>query len=261
MADPTPDRAAVADALARSENCVVLTGLRMGGSDEGDVMHQQGEWARKGSLESLLTRPTEFWEYFVPAAEEIAAREPKPAHAALADLQERGYVRSLITQAVDRLHARAGSEDVIEVHGNITSLRCDRCGELYGLGELPGLRAEDDGVPRCTTEGCGFPIRPAGTLWGEPLIANAVERAWQLARQADLFVVLDSELRTVPISLLPSVPLTVGTPLIVIGAAPTQYDRYAEVVIREPAAGVVVEVAEILAGRDPRAEADIEEPS
>jgi len=251
MGDVKRDRTAIADAIEKSRNCVVLTGLRMGGSDEGDISHQRGEWARKGSLEGILTRPAEFWEYYEPVANVIAKREPDPAHFALAELQQSGYVKSVITQAVDRLHARAGSEGVIEVHGNVISLRCDRCGERYGLGELPELRAAaEDGVPRCTTDGCGFPLRPAGTLWGEPLIADAVEKAWQLAGQADLFVVLDSELRTVPISLLPSVPLTRGTPLIIVGEVPTQYDRYAEVVVREPAAGVVVDVAKILTARD-----------
>ena len=251
MVDEERGRVAIADAIGRSRNCVVLTGLRLGGSDESDITHQRGEWTRKGSLEGLLTRPAEFWEYYEPVANLIARREPQPAHLALAELQRTGHVRSVITQAVDRLHARAGSEDVVEVHGNVISLRCDRCGERYGLGELPGLRAgAEDGVPRCTTEGCGFPLRPAGTLWGEPLIADAVEKAWQLAREADLFVVLDSELRTVPISLLPSVPLTQGTPLVVVGEVPTQYDRYAEVVVREPAAGVVVDVAALLRDRD-----------
>ena len=67
-------------------------------------------------------------------------------------------------------------------------------------------------MPRCTTAGCAYPLRPEGTLWGEPLPRAAVERAWELAAEADAFVVLDSDLRTAPISLLPSVPLTRGAP-------------------------------------------------
>ena len=75
-------------------------------------------------------------------------------------------------------------------------------------------------MPRCTTAGCAYPLRPEGTLWGEPLPRGAVERAWELAAEADAFVVLDSDLRTAPISLLPSVPLTRGAPLVVVGADP-----------------------------------------
>ena len=91
-------------------------------------------------------------------------------------------------------------------------------------------------MPRCTTAGCGYPLRPEGTLWGEPLPRAAVERAWELAAEADAFIVLDSDLRTAPISLLPSVPLTRGVPLVLVGETPTQYDRYARLVIRAPSA-------------------------
>jgi len=107
-------------------------------------------------------------------------------------------------------------------------LRCERCEERYGLPEAGTLiGASEDGVPRCTTPGCGYPLRPEGTLWGETLPRAAVERAWELAADADAFIVLDSDLRTAPISLLPSVPLTRGVPLVLVGETPTQYDRYA----------------------------------
>jgi NAD-dependent deacetylase len=256
MSSETSDRVRVADALANATRAVALTGLYLGWSSPGELDAYREEWRRSASLDALLTRPEEFWGYFAPAAERAASREVRPVHEAIADLERRGYIHTLITQNVDRLHARAGSLDVIEVHGNIFTLKCERCGEQYGLTELDGLRRDPDGVPRCTTEGCGYPLRPAGTLWGEPLIAPAVQRAWEEASEADLFLVLDSDLRTVPISLLPSVPLTRGTPLILIGEEPTQYDRYAEVLIREAAADVMVDVAGILAARsrDPRAD-------
>ena len=103
-----------------------------------------------------------------------------------------------------------------------------------------------DGVPRCTTPGCGYPLRPEGTLWGEALPRPAVERAWELAAEADTFIVLDSDLRTAPISLLPSVPLTRGVPLVLIGETPTQYDRYAHQVIRAPSEGVIAAAADLI---------------
>jgi len=254
MSAQTSDRVRIADALAGASRAVALTGLRLDRPDPEEVERDRREWTRSASLDALLTRPEEFWAYFAPAARRAAARTPGPAHAAIADLEQRGYIRSLITQGVDRLHSRAGSLDVIEVHGNISTLRCERCGEQYGLAEFDGLRSDSDGIPRCSNEGCGYPLRPAGTLWGEPLVAPAVERAWDEAGKTDLFVVLGSDLRTVPISLLPSVPLTRGTPLVIVGEQPTQYDRYAELVIREPVGDVIVDVAETLAGRsrDPR---------
>jgi NAD-dependent deacetylase len=242
------DPQALAAALLEAERAVVLTGLRLGGPEELDLTHGRGEWAARASLEAFLTEPGRFWEYFYPTALAVAAREPTPAHRAIARLQRAGAVAALITQAVDRLHARAGSPDVVEVHGTLLTERCERCGERYGLPEVGALiAAATDGVPRCTTAGCAYPLRPEGTLWGEPLPRAAVERAWELAAEADAFVVLDSDLRTAPISLLPSVPLTRGVPLVVIGETPTQYDRYARILVRAPSTGLIGAVADLIA--------------
>lgn len=82
---------------------------------------------------------------------------------------------------------------------------------------------------------------------GETLPRAAVERAWELAADADAFIVLDSDLRTAPISLLPSVPLTRGVPLVLVGETPTQYDRYAARVVRAPSSGVITAVADLIA--------------
>ena len=248
MAAPVPDHEALAAALAGAARPVVLTGLRLGGPEHRDLTHAGGEWARRASLEAFLTEPARFWEYFYPTALAIAARRPGPGHEAIARLQRAGTVWALITQAVDRLHQRAGSTDVVEVYGTVLTERCERCGERYGLPEVGSLlAASEDGVPRCTTPGCDYPLRPEGTLWGEQLPAAAVERAWELAAQADLFLVLDSDLRTAPISLLPSVPLTRGVPLVVVGETPTQYDRYAWRVVRAPGGPVMRAVADLIA--------------
>lgn len=248
MAAPASDPEALAATLLAADRAVVLTGLRLGGPEHLDLTHPRGEWAERASLEAFLTDPARFWDYFYPTALAIAGRRPGPAHRALARLQRCGVVSALITQAVDRLHLRAGSPEVVEVHGTVLVERCERCGERYGLPEVGALigRAED-GVPRCTTPGCAYPLRPEGTLWGEPLRREAIERAWELAAGAGAFLVLDSDLRTAPISLLPSVPLTRGAPLIVIGTTPTQYDRYAELVVRAPSAGLISAAAELIA--------------
>ena len=248
MADQASDSEALAAAFLEADRAVVLTGLQLGGPESLDLTHAHGEWAQRASLEAFLTEPTRFWEYFYPTALTIAARHPGPAHDALARLERAGVVSALITQAVDRLHARAGSRDPVEVHGTVLTLRCERCGERYGLPEVGSLIAvSPDGVPRCTTVECGYPLRPEGTLWGEALPRQAVERAWELAAEADAFFILDSDLRTAPISLLPSVPLTRGAPLILIGETPTQYDRYAQMVVRTPSAQIIAAVANLIA--------------
>lgn len=246
--DPAPAHERVAAALLGAQRVVVLTGLRLGSPEDADLTHAHGEWARRASLEVLLTDPAAFWSFAYPAAVEIALREPTPGHLALARLQASGFISELVTQAVDHLHTAAGSPDVVEVHGNVLTGRCSRCGERYGLEEVAAFISESsDGVPRCTTPGCAFPLRPAGTLWGEPLLEPAVRRAWDLATQTDCFVVIDSDLRTVPVSLLPSVPLTREVPLVMLGETPTQYDRYAHVLIRQRSEPVLVAVADLIA--------------
>jgi NAD-dependent deacetylase len=245
MVAPAPDPDALAAVLLDADRAVVLTGPRLGPPDGPNPIHE--EWTQRASLEAFLTEPSRFWDYYYPTALAIAAREPGPAHHALARLQRAGVVSALITQAVDRLHSRAGSPEVVEVFGTVLTDRCDRCGERYGLPEVGVLlAAAADGVPRCTTAGCAYPLRPEGTLWGESLPRAAIEQAWELAATADAFIILDSDLRTAPISLLPSVPLTRGAPLVVVGETPTQYDRYAELVVRAPAADLVAAVAELI---------------
>jgi NAD-dependent deacetylase len=242
------DPEALAAVFLEAERPVVLTGLRLGGPESLDLTHAHGEWARRASLEAFLTEPGRFWEYFYPTALAIAGRRPGPAHEALARMERAGLVSALVTQAVDRLHARAGSADPIEVYGTVLVVCCERCGERYGLPEVGSLIGDaPDGVPRCTAAGCGYPLRPEGTLWGEALPRTAVERAWEVAAEADAFVVLDSDLRTAPISLLPSVPLTRGAPLALVGETPTQYDRYAHLVVRSPSTAVITAVADLIA--------------
>jgi NAD-dependent deacetylase len=249
--DFAPEIAALQELLAGAERAVVLTGLGFGRDDDVELNAGQSDWADHASLETLLVDPARFWAYYYAAATEIAARRPSAAHVALGRLQRAGIISTIIAQSADHLHAKAGAVDVIEMHGNVLTARCERCGERYGLPEVGAfLEAAQDGVPRCTTPECGYPLRPSGTLWGEPLADEAVTRAWELAANADMFTAVDSALRTIPLSLLPSVPLTRGVPLAMIGPTPTQYDRYARVVIRSAGAPIIEALAAGMLGDD-----------
>ena len=250
MGSAEADHAALAALLVGAERAVALTGLALGHAENADLTGSRSEWARRANLGAFLTEPGRFWEYCYPVACEMAERVPTAGHRALARLQEVGLVHALVTQGVDRLHQRAGSTDVVEVHGTLLTARCERCGERYGLPEVEALMAASpDGAPRCTTPGCAYPLRPGGTLWNEPLPEPAVARAWELAAGADCFVALDCELRTAPIALLPAVALRREVPLVMIGRSPTRYDRYARVVIRGSSEPVLDALAELVLPR------------
>jgi NAD-dependent deacetylase len=239
----------LAAALRDASSAAVLSGLALGWPDGFDRNVAGREWAERANLDALMTEPQRFWEYFYPTASEVAERQPNASHHALARMQGAGLIAHHITQSVDRLHVRAGSVDVIEVFGNLLTVHCGRCAERYGLPEMgPLIESASDGVPRCTNEGCDFPLRPAGTLWGEPLPPVPLQKAWEFAGMCDVFITFDCDLRTAPISLLPSVPLTKGTPLHIVGEEPTQYDRYAAQVIRAPSKELLPQLAEILIG-------------
>ena len=171
MAVSTADAQALAAALLEADRAVVLTGLRLGRPGGARRHPRRRRVGRRGQPRGLPHRAGPLLGVLLPHRRSaIAAREPTPAHLALARLQRAGAVSALITQAVDRLHARAGSTDVVEVYGTLLTERCERCGERYGLPEVGALiAAAPDGVPRCTTAGCAYPLRPEGTLWGEPL--------------------------------------------------------------------------------------------
>jgi NAD-dependent deacetylase len=254
----SPDLEALASLVLSCRRTLVLSGLRIGaapGSESPDSREgAAADWASRASLEAFLTEPGRFWEYYYPIACAIAARQPGPGHRAIARLQEAGLVWAVVTQAVDRLHQRAGSPEPVEVYGQALTARCERCGERYGLPEVGALMdAAADGTPRCTTPGCAYPLRPEGTLWNEPLPEAAVARAWELAGEADCMLALDCELRTAPIALLPAVPLRRGVPLVLIGQSPTRYDRYAQLVMRGSSEPVLSALAELVLPQRARA--------
>lgn len=247
MSDLDEDIRKLADLLAGSDRCVAMTGVRLGATEDTEAKAAGVAWGEFASLEVLLTEPTRFWREWLPRAIEASQREVTPAHVALARLQDAGVIKAIITQAVDHLHGKAGDGDLIEVHANVLSCRCTRCDDVYALSEVQALvDASGDGVPRCTREGCGYPLRPTGTLWGEPLVENAIIRAWDMAAWCDLFLILDTQLRTDPMAMLPSVPLKRGSKVAIVGTTRTHYDRYAKLVIPRPAPEVIPGVAAIL---------------
>ena len=133
----------------------------------------------------------------------------------------------MITQNIDRLHARAGTRELVEVHGTIDHSSCLVCGARYPLADVRARQLADAaGVPRCD---CGQPLKPDVVLFGEYLPAEALQRAEALAAGADLMLCIGSSLEVYPVAQLPAVTLAAGGEVAIITQGRTPFDDRAAV--------------------------------
>jgi NAD-dependent protein deacetylase/lipoamidase len=169
--------------------------------------------------------PRRFWHFYGNRFQTLEDKEPNGAHRALARLERGGLLGAVITQNIDRLHTKAGSQDPVEVHGSIEHSSCQTCGARYVLGEVRARQAaDDDGIPRCD---CGRPLKPGVVLFGEYLPVAALTRAEHLAAGADLMLCIGSSLEVYPVAQLPQTTLDAGGRIAIITQGPTPYDSRA----------------------------------
>jgi NAD-dependent deacetylase len=240
-------------ALVReAQPCVVLTGAGVS-TESGipDFRSPEGIWARfdpleYGSIETFRRDPEKVWSFYAPRFASLTAAEPNPAHRALARLEEAGLVRAVVTQNIDTLHERAGSRDVVEVHGSIRTSSCPRCGARRSLAEVLPLVASGAGVPRC--DACGAVLKPDVVFFGEMLPVAEIERAFELAREAALLLVVGSSLEVHPVAGLPLETVEAGGRLAIVNRGSTPFDDRATVRLDASAGETLHGVAEALLG-------------
>ncbi len=171
--------------------------------------------------------PERFWHFYGSRFQTLESKEPNPAHRALVALERAGLLDAVITQNIDRLHARAGSQRLIEVHGSIAHSSCLDCGARYELGDVRARQVGDpDGVPRCE---CGEALKPGVVLFGEYLPVAAITEAEALAAGADLLLCIGSSLEVYPVAQLPATTLAAGGRIAVLTQGPTPFDSRAVV--------------------------------
>ena len=180
------------------------------------------------SRQCLKAEPERFFQFFRTKMLYPDA-QPNAAHRALAQLEQDGIIRGVITQNIDELHQKAGSRNVIEIHGTAISSYCQRCGKLYRSAHLA-----DEEVPRC--EVCGGVVRPDVVLYGEALDSRRFSAAQALIAQADLLIVGGTSLTVYPAASL--VADFEGKHLVIINKGPTGLDSKADLIIRESVSAV-----------------------
>src|SRR4051794_2234950 len=200
---PSTTPTALAELIRSSQPCVVLTGAGIS-TESGipDFRSRTGLWAsfdplEYGSIEAFRRDPLKVWSFYKPRVAMLTEAEPNAAHLALVELERLGFVDAVVTQNIDLLHERAGSREVVEVHGSIRSATCPACGRREPLARGPERLAAAD-APACPS--CGAILKPDVVFFGELLPAEAIERASELARAAALLLVVGSALEVYPVA-------------------------------------------------------------
>jgi NAD-dependent deacetylase len=232
------DAPALARLIRANQPCVALTGAGIS-TESGipDFRSPTGIWAdfdpaEYASLPAFRADPVKVWRFYKPRIAMLTEAQPNAAHRALAALEKAGFVEAVVTQNIDLLHERAGSRNLIEVHGSIRTATCPGCGSSYPRAAVVAKLERAD-APTC--DNCDAILKPDVVFFGELLPAAAIEQAFELARRARLLLVVGSSLEVHPVAALPEETLTAGGRVAIVNKGPTPYDERADLKLEENA--------------------------
>lgn len=230
------------DWLTAATRITALTGAGIS-TDSGipDYRGPQGVWTRDPDAEKLVTL-----SYYLADPDirrrawlmraELSARAPRPnaGHAALADLERQGRLRTIVTQNVDGLHQAAGSspERVVEIHGTVHEVECLGCRARTTMRSALERVAAGEPDPACLV--CGGILKSATISFGQELEARAVDAAVAAARDCDVFLAVGTSLQVWPVAGLVEVALRSGARVVIVNAEPTPFDDLASLLVAEP---------------------------
>jgi NAD-dependent deacetylase len=242
-----------ADIIRDSRRAVVLTGA--GVSTPSGIPDfrsaNNGIWERfdpfeVASLTAFRYNPVNFYKWMRGLATEIYAAQPNPAHYSLAHLEQAGIVQTIITQNVDVLHQRAGSQNVLEVHGSFSTLTCTSCYKTYDSAPYLEPYLKEGTVPYCPA--CKAVLKPDMVLMGEQLPSRIWLKANEASKHCDLMIVAGSSLEVLPVAGLPMRALENGAHLILLNHSQTYLDVRADVVLHEDVAEILPKIVKEVLG-------------
>lgn len=227
------------DALRDARYVVALTGAGISAESGLPTFReaQTGLWAKYrpedlATPQAFVRNPKLVWEWYAWRRKLVSDARPNAGHLALVELERRVPRFTLITQNVDGLHRIAGSQTVIELHGNITRARCFREGtpvdSRLESGEIP---------PPCPH--CGAPLRPDVVWFGESLPAEALDAAWSAAQDCDVFLSIGTSGIVQPAASLPYEALDAGAAVVEVNPAETPLTPQATYVLQGSAVRVL----------------------
>ncbi len=211
------------EALSEAARLVVVTGAGMS-QDSGVPTFrdaQTGLWARYDPQElatefAFRSHPARVFGWYLSRWKKIREVDPHPGYYALVRLGTVCDELLVATQNVDSLHRRAGSSDVVELHGSLAAFRCLERGHPYEAALLEGLAVTGGEVQPPECKECGSPVRPGVVWYGESLPTGAVSRAWEAVGCCDGLIVVGTSALVYPAAELPEIALQRGCPVVEI---------------------------------------------
>ncbi|RLB11471.1 MAG: RNA polymerase subunit sigma, partial [Deltaproteobacteria bacterium] len=192
-----------AEIILRSKLTLALTGAGISvESGIPDFRSADGLWskydpAEYATIEAFQADPEKVWQMLRDMEEVVASAKPNKAHIGLGELEKMGYLHYIITQNIDNLHQEGGSKNVIEYHGNSSTLSCIWCGKRYKTEEK-----RDEFPPKCE---CKKILKPDVVFFGEPIPAEALNRSFQLASSAEALLVIGTSAVVSPANTIPTI--------------------------------------------------------
>jgi NAD-dependent deacetylase len=250
QAHPRAAAVELAELIRESQRTVALTGAGVsvpsGIPDfrtPGKGLWEKVDPMSVATIDAFHRDTKRFWDFYRPRFHMLSDKEPNPAHEALARLERRGLLEAVITQNIDRLHRKAGSERVIEVHGSIATASCTSCEGSYEIQEVESL-FDADGIATCRC--CAGKVKPDVVLFGELLPADAMAEAERLCASAELLLCVGSSLEVYPVAGLPELTLTQGGRIAILTQSSTPYDSQAAVRLDGDVADELTAVLELI---------------
>ena len=227
-----------AQALRSARKTIALTGAGISAESGIPTFRDPGGlWDRYdpeeyATIEAFRRTPGKVWQMMKDFTELKAAR-PNPGHYGLAQLEQMGFLRCIITQNVDNLHQDAGSRNVIEFHGNMRQVICQRCNTILPLENI----SLETLPPYCS---CGGVFKPAGVFFGEPIPMHAMLRSHEEAQNCEVILVIGTSAVVYPAADIPRVAKEAGAQVIEINPERTDLTSVVSDFIIQEKAGVAI---------------------
>ncbi len=237
----------VAREIFKGGNNVVFTGAGIS-TESGipDFRSKGGIWDKYRPVyfdEFMSSKEAriEYWKMKEELYPDLIKAEPNPAHMAVAELYEMGLIEAIITQNIDGLHQDSGipGERVIELHGNTRRARCTGCRKIIPLDEVHRRIEQGDPAPECE---CGGYLKSDTISFGQAMPLDEMEKATDLSRNADVFMVIGSTLLVHPAAAMPDYAAKNGAFLAIVNLSETPYDDVTDVLIQGKAGQVLPEI-------------------